>query len=603
MPKADGVSRLAITALVLVLSSAVGRVQEPQRLLSIAAESIDELRQWDPVVNRLTNERALAVRTVYDDPQVPGRRHEGLNQYYQGLPVYGGDLTRQTDRGITVSIFGNVYMGIDVNPAPSITVNQARDTLENLSGSTVARPDDPTLMILPTLDGRFALVYRASMRNAVTYFLDAHDGQVVMEVNEIMHQTAVGRGRGAQGDIKKMSTTSSGGVYRSQDQLRPAPIFTLDTRGNSASFQRLQQGGPAVETDLAIDTDNDWTQAAVVDAHAHLGWVYDYFFKSHRYQGLNGRNAPVFGVVAPRALLPSNAFFIPPPFGPNAGGGMFFGEGPSGGPMTALDVTAHELMHGVTFFAVGQRTGRQFGPGLFMELGPSSVTIGGQTFPCSESGIAGRPFFCSGGRYVLVADHTGAINEGLSDIFGTAVEFAFHPSGVGALRADYTMGEDLTDVGVGRSLQNPASVPIDAPRGVLYPDHVSRRLVHAVVMLPNGALALSSPTLAFVGGTPIVLPDADGGGVHDNSTILSHAFYLAIEGGQNRTSGRTVQGVGTANRGQIEQVFFRAVRDMLPSVVSFAQIGPILRQASVDVHGASSAATTAIDQALTAVGF
>ena len=91
--------------------------------------------------------------------------------------------------------------------------------------------------------------------------------------------------------------------------------------------------------------------------------------------------------------------------------------------------------------------------------------------------------------------------------------------------------------------------------------------------------------------------------MHDNSTILSHAFYLAIEGGQNRTSGRTVQGVGTANRGQIEQVFFRAVRDLLPSVVSFAQIGPILRQAAVDVHGASSAATTAIDQALTAVGF
>jgi Zn-dependent metalloprotease len=458
-------------------------------------------------------------------------------------------------------------------------------------------------MILPTLDGRFALVYRASMRNAVTYFLDAHDGRVLMEVSEIMHQTAVGRGRGALGDIKKMSTTSSGGVYRTQDQLRPAPIFTLDTRGNSATFQRLQQGGPAVETDLAIDVDNDWTQAAVVDAHAHLGWVYDYFFKSHRYQGLNGRNGPVIGVVAPRALLPSNAFFIPPPFGPNAGGGMFFGEGPSGGPMTALDVTAHELMHGVTFFAVSQRTGRQFGPGLFMELGPSSVTLGGQSFPCSESGIAGRPFFCSGGRYVLVADHTGAINEGLSDIFGTAVEFAFHPSGTGALRADYTMGEDLADVGVGRSLQNPASLAIDAPRGVLYPDHVSRRLVHAVIVLPNGALALGSPTLAFVGGTPVVLPDADGGAVHDNSTILSHAFYLAIEGGQNRTSGRTVQGVGTTNRGQIEQVFFRAVRDMLPSVVSFAQIGPILRQASVDVHGASSPATTAIDQALTAVGF
>jgi bacillolysin len=602
MPKANGVSRLAATVLVMALSSAVGRVQEPARVLSIAADTIGEVRQWDPLVNRLTSARALAVRSVYDDPQVPGRRHEGLVQYFSGLPVYGADLTRQTDRGVTVSIFGTIYEGIDVNPAPQLTAGEARQTLESLSGSGVAQPEDPELMILPTLDGRFALVYRATMRSAITYFLDANDGRVLMQVSEITYQSAVGQGRGARGDLKKLSTTSGAGVYRTQDQLRPAPILTLDTRGSSATFQRLQQGGPAVESDLAVDVDNDWTQAAVVDAHAHLGWVYDYFFKSHRYQGLNGRNGPVVGVVAARALLPSNAFFVPPPFGPNAGGGMFFGEGPSGGPMTALDVTAHELMHGVTHFAVSARTGRRFGPGLFTELGPSSVTLSGQTFPCTESGIAGLPFFCSGGRFVLVADHTGAINEGLSDIFGTAVEFAFHPSGTGALRADYTMGEDLTDLSVARSLQNPASLPIDATRGVLYPDHVSRRVVRALVVFPNGALGLSVPTLAFVGATPIVLPDHDEAGVHDNSTILSHAFYLAIEGGQNRSSGRTVQGVGTANRGQIEQVFFRAVRDMLPSVVSFAQIGPILRQASVDVHGASSAATTAIDQALTAVG-
>ena len=366
MPKAGAVPRVAATVLIVVLSSAIGRVQEPARVLSIVADSVEELRQWAPVVDRLTNDRTLAVRTVYDDPQVPGRRHEGLNQYYQGLPVYGGDVTRQTERGGTVSIFGNVYTGIDVNPAPSITVDQARDTLQNLSGSTVARPTDPTLMILPTLDGRFALVYRASMRNAVTYFLDAHDGRVLMEVSEIMHQTAVGRGRGALGDVKKMSTTSSGGVYRSQDQLRPAPIFTLDTRGNSATFQRLLQGGPAVETDLAIDVDNDWTQAAVVDAHAHIGWVYDYFFKSHQLPGAERQERSrdwrrrALGRFY-RAMHSSSLL----PLVPNGGGGMFFGEGPSGGPVTALDVTAHELMHGVTFFAVSQRTGRQFGPGTY----------------------------------------------------------------------------------------------------------------------------------------------------------------------------------------------------------------------------------------------
>jgi thermolysin len=464
-------------------------------------------------------------------------------------------------------------------------------------------------MIFPTLDGRFALVYRASMRNAVTYFLDAHDGRVLMEVSEIMHQTAVGRGRGALGDVKKMSTTSSGGVYRTQDQLRPAPIFTLDTRGNSATFQRLQLGGPAVETDLAIDVDNDWTQAAVVDAHAHLGWVYDYLFKSHRHQGLNGRNGPLVGVIAPRTLLPSNAFFIAPPFGPNGAGGMFFGEAPSGAPLTILDVTAHELMHGVTYFAVSQRTGSRFGGSFVRELGPTAVVVGGQTFPCTTTTFSGNPFLCDGGRYVLASDHAGAINEGLSDIFGTAVEFAFQPAGNGVQRAEYTMGEDLPELGALvrgrsgplRSLQDPEALTIeDEPSsGIGYPDHSSRRVSFGVVVRPDGLFVVPA---AIIGNTGFTLRDIDNGAVHWNSTILSHAFYLAIEGGQNRTSGRTVQGVGTANRGQIEQVFFRAVRDMLPSSATFGQAGAILRQASVDLHGASSAATRAVDQALTAVG-
>ena len=39
----------------------------------------------------------------------------------------------------------------------------------------------------------------------------------------------------------------------------------------------------------------------------------------------------------------------------------------------------------------------------------------------------------------------------------------------------------------------------------------------------------------------------DNGGVHTNSGIPNHAFFLAIEGGTNRTSGVSVQGVGAAN--------------------------------------------------------
>ena len=46
---------------------------------------------------------------------------------------------------------------------------------------------------------------------------------------------------------------------------------------------------------------------------------------------------------------------------------------------------------------------------------------------------------------------------------------------------------------------------------------------------------------------------SDNGGVHTNSTIVSHAYYLSVEGGTNRTSGLTVQGIGAANREQMER--------------------------------------------------
>ena len=94
----------------------------------------------------------------------------------------------------------------------------------------------------------------------------------------------------------------------------------------------------------------------------------------------------------------------------------------------------------------------------------------------------------------------------------------------------------------------------------------------------------------------------DNGGVHLNSTIASHAFYLAIEGGTNRTSGLTVQGVGAASREQVEKVFFRAFVFMLPSNATFSVARAATSQAARELYGAGSAAERAVTQAWTAVG-
>jgi len=95
---------------------------------------------------------------------------------------------------------------------------------------------------------------------------------------------------------------------------------------------------------------------------------------------------------------------------------------------------------------------------------------------------------------------------------------------------------------------------------------------------------------------------ADAGGIHINAGIVSHAFYLAVEGGTNRTSGLPVQGVGRANREQIERVFYRAFVFLLPPNASFATARAATIQAARDLYGAGSAAERAVAQAWTAVG-
>jgi thermolysin len=136
------------------------------------------------------------------------------------------------------------------------------------------------------------------------------------------------------------------------------------------------------------------------------------------------------------------------------------------------------------------------------------------------------------------------------------------------MHGDYLIAEDVVTPGGIRSMSNPAAYG--------QPDHYSLRAI----------LPLSR----------------DNGGVHINSGIPNQVFYLAIEGGTNRTSGLSVQGVGYSSREQIEKVMYRAFTEMMPASASFSTARSVTIQAAVDLYGAGSAAARALTQAWTAVG-
>jgi thermolysin len=512
------------------------------RLTTVLASEPSALRTWDATVDAQLRSGDLEVRRADADTLVSGRVHTRLQQLHGGVPILGGELTRQTDDlGTTVSIFGSTYSNVDVDVAPALSADDAAAVVLARTGVELGPSRLPTLCIAPTEAG-YRLAYQAvafSADGGLALLIDARDGSIIQQTDAVQRQSAVGTGTGVLGDQKKMSVSSATGVFTTSDLLRPPSLVTFDMHENLQRTLDFLNGVTTLGTaDRASDTDNTWTDTPVVDAHAYAGYFYDYYFKRFGRRGLDNNNFRMLSLVhtVPRSAVLTQPNVIVGTFYLNAfyagGGVMVFGEGlppnvTSGGQRWdylsgALDVIGHELTHGVTDY-----TSR-----------------------------------------LIYQNESGALNESFSDMMGTAVEFYYQPAGSGPLKADYLIAEDVVTPGGIRSMANPTAYG--------QPDHYSRRAV----------LPLST----------------DNGGVHINSGIPNNVYYLAIEGGTNRTSGLGVQGVGVANREQIEKTMYRAFTQMMPANATFAVARAVTIQAATDLYGSASPAVQALTQAWTAVG-
>ena len=323
--------------------------------LTVATATLAELRSWDQTIDQWVQSGALVMRSLREDPVLAGHRHETFIQAYRGIPVYGGSLVRQTARGVPVSVIGTLVTSITVDPTPTLSAARVAAILEEVAGAALVATSAPQLTVFRLFDGTDRLTYRATLTDMRTYFVDADTGQVVWRTAAVMTQREVGLGTGAVGDRKKLSATKAAGTFRSHDQLRPAPIRTFDTGGLVNVVARMLFDGLVFDSDFPTDADNTWTDPHVVDAHVHTGWAVDYVYKQHAWNGVDNRNS---AIVDASPFTEYNAIFAPPPFGPGEVGVFAYGRTDDGVPITALDVVAHEFMHGVTSAALRVPDGR-----------------------------------------------------------------------------------------------------------------------------------------------------------------------------------------------------------------------------------------------------
>jgi bacillolysin len=511
------------------------------------AVTADSLRAWDATVNRMVRDGGLVLRKSREDTVLPGRRHERYDQFIDGVRIFGADVARQVNSVMTESIFGQLYAADGFDTRPTISQDGARAIFAGMSSNGVLPPTRSVeLVVLPKDDGSLALTYRTHLWNAQGWmhtFIDGRTGEVVVQYNDLQTQAAVGIGTGVLGDQKKVSARQMTGRFVADDLLRPPTLSTYDADGNYRLAEAwLYEGLVPTLADAASDSDNVWTDVASVDAHTYLGWTYDFYAKRFGRRGIDDGDSPIRAVTHP--ITRSAAYTAPAALADYFINAFWC---PSCGP--------------------NEKGMMMFGEGLPDDL----VLVGGQSVDYLSGALDVVAHELTHGltdysSQLIYERESGALNESFSDIVGTSVEFFFQPLGSGLGQAEYLIGEDVVRPGGIRSIAN--------PRLHDQPDHYSRR---------------------FLGGD-------DFGGVHINSGIPNHAFYLAIEGGTNRTSGMRVEGVGAANREQIEKAFYRAFVFMLPANARFTTARAATIQAATDLYGGSSPAVSAITQAWTAVG-
>lgn len=518
----------AVAAVLFTGSSLIGQAPvENGRSMALAA-SDDTLPAARDRVDTMLSGGQLNISSLHDDTMMAGRAIERLSQFHEGLPVFGGEVVRHLDGRAIVSVSGRLYETLDININAAIAPERANDVAVAALGAGANVRGETTLGILPVESG-YRLVYRMKVLSDWAIrevYVDARSAEIVLSVNGIQTQAAIGQGSGIVGTLRKMSTNQTTSTFEAVDKLRPAEAFTLQFPGTVSRLNAFLNSQALFISDVATDSDNVWTDGPTVDAHVFQGWVYDYYFKRFGRKGMDDRDIEVDNIVHPLArsevnrqppdvvdTFINNAFYC-------CEGLLVFGDGDNrtftflaGG----FDVVAHEWTHGVTDF-----TSR-----------------------------------------LIYRDESGALNEAFSDIMAAAMEFFYFPAGSGRDQADWLIAEDvfIASPGYLRSLNNPSA------KG--HPDHYSlRRFIGTSTddggVHFNATIATHAFYLAVAGGrnrvSGITVPGVGEANLERMERIFYRAFTQLLTPNSRFSDARraTLQaaadlyGAGSNERAQVE---------------------------------------------------
>lgn len=374
------------------------------------------------------------------------------------------------------------------------------------------------------------------------YYVDAIEGRVISRLTAI--QTGTGTGHHSTGTA--LNSEVSGDTFRLRDDQissgwpEPKPVIHTYDDNDSNGFTL---------TNYSEDSDDDWDdvgtanryddQGPEVDLHRFMGYVLEYYYLTHEYNGWDGEGSDIKGHVH-NSYYTNNAFWY------GFYQQIYFGDGDGTTRdfFTTLDTVAHEYTHGVQFY--------------FDIL---------QTYE----------------------GETGAAAEAICDLFGAFIALN-HPADDPwpwhhgrQYRLDGSVGRDMIDpsrddAGVLQYDDTSEATKIASCINGFYPDHYSIRYDPP------------KPWNKY----------NDYGGVHCNAPIITHCVYLMINGGTHRLSDVAVTGIGV---GPVEEMLYYIISsDLLTNTSDFVDLRTIFILACQTLYPEDLDYLVAIKNAFFAVG-
>lgn len=508
-----------------------------------------------------------------------GFTHQRFQQFYKGIKIEFGTLITHKKDGNVVHVNGELYNAEGLNLTPSLTAVDAFQKALNFVNAQEYLWNDPIaseamdykkpsgeLVILPLVNkGEVRLAYKFDIyakqpiaRDEV--FVDAATGEILYKnpiIKHVNHLVSNDEIEFAAKKFEKVALNKENALFtpfvagtaatrysgtRTIETTQTSPtsyILNENTRGTGNGMVTYNcQSTQTYPSTNFTDNDNNWTAAeynnaakddAALEAHWGAEKTYDFWKNIFNRNSFDDAGAKIKSYVHYGSGY-NNAFWN--------GSVMTYGDGSSMNALTSIDVCGHEIGHAI----------------------------------------------CTYTSNLAYQNQSGAMNEGLSDIWGACIEQYGRNGNLNApvdtanpgTQGVWKVGEDITTGGL-RSMSYPRTKgDPDTFKGQYY-----------VTTADDGTCTPGSGN--------------DNCGVHTNSGVLNHWFYIVTAGksGTNNAPAASggpfiynVTGIGMTKSSQIT---YYAERDYLTANATFMD----MRNATIAVASSLYCATSPEVQAVT----